>query len=207
MIPLLGKLAFFGMMVGWFAIQLPHQRRSRRTPVAVSKRDFAERIRMAMSGTGLGYLPLAYLALSVFGVGFGGVGERDTDAGLLGAGIVVASLALYMFRQSHAGLGRDWSRTLELRSDHRLRTEGVYAYVRHPMYAAFWLWAIAQALLLPNWIAGLSGLVGFGCLYLFRVPAEERMMRERFGADYDAYARTTPRVLPWRIVLPGGIRR
>lgn len=200
MIPLLSKLVFLAMMVGWFVIQYPHQRRSRRTPVAVSKRDPAERVRMALSGTGLGYLPLAYLVLGLFGVGFGGFAERGTNVGLLAAGTIVAALALAMFHLSHAGLGREWSRTLELRSDHRLRTDGAYAYVRHPMYAAFWLWAIAQALLLPNWIAGLSGLVGFGCLYLFRVPVEERMMRERFGAEYDAYARATPRVLPWKFL-------
>ena len=45
-----------------------------------------------------------------------------------------------------------------------LVTEGIYGRVRHPMYTAFWLWAVAQALLLPNWIAGFSGLIGFGTL-------------------------------------------
>ncbi len=34
------------------------------------------------------------------------------------------------------------------------------------MYTAFWLWAVAQALLLPNWLAGCAGLIGFGILFL-----------------------------------------
>ena len=38
-----------------------------------------------------------------------------------------------------------------------LVTNGIYRRIRHPMYSAFWLWAIAQALLLPNWIAGPAG--------------------------------------------------
>ncbi|MEY9820254.1 hypothetical protein ABIF75_003900 [Bradyrhizobium japonicum] len=38
--------------------------------------------------------------------------------------------------------------------------------VRHPMYSAFWLWAIAQALL-PNWIAGFAGPAGFADLVLW----------------------------------------
>ena len=54
-------------------------------------------------------------------------------------------------------LGRNWSITLEIRDSHRLVTDGLYRYVRHPMYTSFWLWAIAQALLIPNWIAGLQG--------------------------------------------------
>ena len=64
------------------------------------------------------------------------------------------------------------------------------------MYAAFWLCAVAQALLLPNWIAGLSGLVGFGTLFFFRVGNEERMMLETFGDEYRQYMARTNRVIP-----------
>jgi protein-S-isoprenylcysteine O-methyltransferase Ste14 len=64
------------------------------------------------------------------------------------------------------------------------------------MYAAFWLWAIAQFLLLPNWIAGPAGLVGFGTLFFGRVAREEELMIESFGEEYRTYMRTTARVLP-----------
>ena len=70
---------------------------------------------------------------------------------------------------THRELGRNWSIRLKLREGHSLVTKGVYRYVRHPMYSAFWLWAIAQCLLLPNWIAGPAGLVGFGTLFFGRV--------------------------------------
>ena len=68
--------------------------------------------------------------------------------------------------------------------------------MRHPMYAAFWLWAIAQALLLPNWIAGPAGLVGFGTLFFLRIRREEEMMIEIFGDEYRSYMRRTWKVLP-----------
>ena len=80
------------------------------------------------------------------------------------------------FHLTHRALGRNWSVTLEVRESHKLVTDGVYRHVRHPMYTAFWLWAVSQALLLPNWVAGFSGVVGFGTLYLFRVDHEERLM-------------------------------
>jgi protein-S-isoprenylcysteine O-methyltransferase Ste14 len=64
------------------------------------------------------------------------------------------------------------------------------------MYAAHWLWGIAQALLIPNWIAGLSSLVIFIFLYLLRVPREERVMIEHFGDEYREYMKQTGRVLP-----------
>ena len=65
------------------------------------------------------------------------------------------------------------------------------------MYSAFWLWAIAQALLLPNWIAGFAGLAGFGILFFGRVAREEQMMLETFGDSYRAYMARTGRIFPF----------
>jgi len=102
-----------------------------------------------------------------------------------------------MFHRTHEALGRNWSVTLEVRENHRLVTEGIYRYLRHPMYTAFWLWALAQALLLPNWIAGPAGLLGFGTLYFFRVSREEQLMLDTFGEEYRAYMARTRRIIPW----------
>jgi protein-S-isoprenylcysteine O-methyltransferase Ste14 len=65
------------------------------------------------------------------------------------------------------------------------------------MYSAFWLWAIAQALLLPNWIAGFAGIAGFGILFFGRVAREERMLQQTFGDNYREYMARTGRVFPW----------
>jgi protein-S-isoprenylcysteine O-methyltransferase Ste14 len=55
---------------------------------------------------------------------------------------------------------------------------------------------VAQLLLLPNWIAGPAGLIGFGILFFFRVGREEQMMLETFGEDYRAYMQRTARLIP-----------
>ena len=112
------------------------------------------------------------------------------------AGIVVFAGALWLLWRSHADLGRNWSATAEIKESHRLVTGGVFRHIRHPMYAAHWLWGIGQALLIPNWIAGLSSLVIFIPLYLLRVPREERVMIEHFGDEYREYMKQTGRVLP-----------
>ncbi len=65
------------------------------------------------------------------------------------------------------------------------------------MYSSFFLLALAQILLLPNWFAGAAGLVGVGVLYGFRVRQEERMMREQFGAEYLDYVAHAKRLIPW----------
>ena len=112
------------------------------------------------------------------------------------AGVVIMLLALWLFWRSHTDLGQNWSISLELRKDHRLVKHGVYRFIRHPMYGAIWLWSLAQALLLANWLGGLSALVTFAPLYFVRTPREEHLMCEHFGEEYREYMQQTGRVLP-----------
>ncbi len=115
-------------------------------------------------------------------------------AGWVGVGMVAASLLL--FWRAYADLGRNWSPTLEIAQDHQLVTGGVYGRIRHPVYAAMWLWALANPLMLWNWVAGFGLLVVFAVLYVRRVPREEAMMRDHFGDAYREYAARTPALLP-----------
>jgi protein-S-isoprenylcysteine O-methyltransferase Ste14 len=177
--------------VGWYVIRYPHERRSRRTPVAERRDRVRDAVLMIISFTGLFAIPLTYALTSQ--PKLAGYPFHPLQAWL---GVLVLIGAMALFRRTHRDLGRAWSVTLEIRKEHRLVTHGIYARLRHPMYAAFWLWALSQALLLPNWIAGFSGLVGFGTLFFCRVGHEERMMLETFGEEYREYVARTKRIVP-----------
>ena len=77
---------------------------------------------------------------------------------------------------------------------------GPYRYVRNPMYVAFLVANVGQALLLSRpvlliYAAALTfALVGFVRFY------EERTLARRFGADYEAYRKQVP---GWWPRLPG----
>ena len=62
--------------------------------------------------------------------------------------------------------------------------------------ASQWLLVIAQPLLLPNWIAGFLNLLVFIPFYFLRVKAEEQMMLDSFGTQYQEYMKRTGGVLP-----------
>lgn len=185
------KAIYLILAIGWYIIRIPHERRSRRTPVSRSARGIKERILLSISFTGLGILPFTYVAF-----GFPRFARYAFQPTLAWVGSLFAFASLLLFYHTHRALGRNWSVSLDLRESHKLITHGVYTYVRHPMYTAFWLWAIAQALLLPNWIAGPAGLIGFGTLYFFRVGKEEDLMSEAFGDEYRSYMSRTGRVVP-----------
>ena len=112
------------------------------------------------------------------------------------AGTVVYAAAFVLLWRSHADLDRAFSPITEITGGQQLVTDGVYRFIRHPMYAAHFLWALAQPLLLWNWVAGFSMLVTFLPLYLVRVPKEETMMEAAFGDAYRSYMQQTGRIFP-----------
>ncbi|MGB8609253.1 protein-S-isoprenylcysteine O-methyltransferase [Bradyrhizobium sp.] len=185
------KLTFVLLAVGWYAIRFEHARRSRRVAVRRDSRDSRENALLLISLSGLGILPLLYVATAF--PRFADYTFRPAQAWI---GVLFAVAALLLFQMTHRALGRNWSVTLQLRQDHKLITSGIYRKIRHPMYTAFWLWAVAQACLLPNWFAGFAGLVGFGVLFIGRIGREERMMLETFGDDYREYMSKTYRIIP-----------
>jgi protein-S-isoprenylcysteine O-methyltransferase Ste14 len=188
----IAKAIWLVCVIAWWIIRYPYERRAKQATVARSGRDAGEWILLAISLTGLGIVPIIY----VF-TGYPRIADHAFVPALAWAGIVPALASLWLFHRTHRELGRNWSVSLEVRDQHRLVTSGVYRYVRHPMYSAFFLWAVAQGLLLPNWVAGLSGLIGFGILFWFRVGREERLMLETFGQDYRTYMAHTARIVPW----------
>jgi protein-S-isoprenylcysteine O-methyltransferase Ste14 len=188
----IAKIIWLACGLGWFFLRFQPRQHARKTPVRYSGRGAREFALLAASLTGLGIVPCIYVAAHF---------PRAADYPLIPAlsylGIAVEVACLWLFYRSHRDLGHNWSVSLDLRERHTLVTTGVYGLVRHPMYAGFWLMALGQALLLPNWIAGPAGLVGFGILFFGRVAREEAMMISAFGEEYRTYMRRTARVVPW----------
>lgn len=115
--------------------------------------------------------------------------QATTVAVLMGSAIALFSWA------SHA-MGRNWAIVASTRSDHALVTDGPFARVRNPIYVALFLFMLAFAVAYGHY----AGLVPGVPLYLFgtmlRVRIEEQLLRDRFGVDYDIYARRVKRFVP-----------
>lgn len=74
---------------------------------------------------------------------------------------------------------------------HQLVTNGPYAFMRHPGYAGFFVWAVGLQLCLGN--PGTLALFVHILIPFFegRIKDEERALLERFGSEYLAYRRRT----------------
>ena len=187
-----GEVSWLLGIIAWYVIRYPFERRAKRLRVVRDYRSLPEKVALSAALFGMAILPAFYVATGI---------PREADYAArpwaIVAGIVIFVFGLWIFRRSHKDLGRNWSVTLEIREKHKLVTRGLYRFIRHPMYASFLLIALAQAFLLPNWVAGLSGLVGLAVLFFMRVNVEERMMADTFGEEYRVYSGKTKRIIPY----------
>ena len=184
-------IVFLVGFVAYVAIRGVYARRAKREVRIHRQIDGQEKLLLVLVILGSVLIPVLYLFTPWLRFA-----DYHLSAVARWSGLVVMLAALWLFWRSHADLGRNWSISLELRRDHCLVTDGVYRWVRHPMYAAIWLWSIAQALLLENWLAGWSSLAPFAAMYFLRTPREERMLCEFFGAEYSKYMQRTGRLWP-----------
>ena len=188
--PWYAKAAVLAASMAMVVIRAPHGNRSRKVKVVRSRKGSLEVMLLILAWLSF-FLPLLWVFKPIFA--FADYPLRPVPFAL---DVVCFVAGLWIFQRSHADLGDFWSITLEVREKHRLVTEGIYRRIRHPMYLGIFLYSLGQALLVPNWVAGPSYGLAFGLLFALRIRAEERMMRDEFPQEYDAYVARTKRLIP-----------
>jgi protein-S-isoprenylcysteine O-methyltransferase Ste14 len=113
-------------------------------------------------------------------------------------GVLNAIGAVWLGYLAHRNLGSNYTPDLRTKVEHQVVVEGIYAWIRHPMYTSFFVLLASYFLLTANWLIGLLGL-GYSLLIVERAGHEEQMLIERFGGEYRAYMQRTGRFVPrWR---------
>jgi protein-S-isoprenylcysteine O-methyltransferase Ste14 len=138
-------------------------------------------------------VPLALMGDSLFAY------RLPRNAATYAMGAAFLALNFWVSRRVHQEFSfKKLAGLPELNPNHPLHGvvgTGIYARVRHPRYANIILGFLAFGLLTGAAAIFLLAFVTF-LLYLIVTPLEERELREQYGSEYDAYARTVPRFLP-----------
>lgn len=108
---------------------------------------------------------------------------------VLGLASLIAGLAM-----------RSWSAGV-LHKVLKLSTDGPYSLVRNPLYLGSFLMMAGFGLLIDDWWSAPIILVVVGFIYAVQIRAEEKALKEIFGAQWLAYKASTPRIIP-RLRLP-----
>ncbi|MCF8368069.1 MAG: isoprenylcysteine carboxylmethyltransferase family protein [Bacteroidales bacterium] len=107
------------------------------------------------------------------------------------SGVVFGVCAIILFYWALRSLGNNFFASLKMKEGHQLITSGLYKWSRHPMYVAFVIMWLSFFLLSANWFIGSTGLVTYVIIFIWRIPKEERMLTEHFGARYLNYKKQT----------------
>lgn len=121
------------------------------------------------------------------------------NAATYGLGTALLLLNFWVGRRVHQQFSfKKLAGLPELNPEHSLRgvvDTGIYARVRHPRYANILLGFVAFGLLTGGAGIFLLAIASF-LMYLIVTPLEERELRQQYGSEYEAYARSIPRFVP-----------
>lgn len=107
--------------------------------------------------------------------------------------LLSASGAL-IFAFAKKQIGKEFSPCHEAYIPDKIVCEGVYSYVRHPIYSAMLLFFIGISLVSLHWLA-LMNLIALFSYYLKSVTLEEQALVENFQ-QYIDYQKKTGRFIP-----------
>jgi protein-S-isoprenylcysteine O-methyltransferase Ste14 len=142
-------------------------------------------------------LQMAGFAVTGFGAVRGSLPAESPEA--IAAALAVALLmagAIALFVSATRAMGANWSIAARMRADHQLVTSGIFARLRHPIYTGMALFLAALAVGLGHYANLIVGIPLFAAGSFLRIREEERLLREKFGAAYDAYAASVRRFIP-----------
>ncbi len=111
-------------------------------------------------------------------------------------GLVMIVLGVIIRFVAIATLRRNFSSRLRIREGHTLVKNGIYHWVRHPAYLGLMLIFLGVPFLFSS-VLGFLVMLLVVPLLLHRIGLEERMLIERFGAEYEEYRKRTKKLIPF----------
>jgi protein-S-isoprenylcysteine O-methyltransferase Ste14 len=138
---------------------------------------------------------LAFLVLYSIYPPFMNLIHLNSPVWLRWLGTLFAFIGTAFWIYSQAVLDKYWSPQLQIQKEHKIITSGPYRVIRHPIYAATFIWVIGLALFTANMVFAFIALLTIIWLIL-RVPKEEKMMIGQFGDEYKKYMQITGRFFP-----------
>ncbi|KNZ81540.1 Protein-S-isoprenylcysteine O-methyltransferase [Termitomyces sp. J132] len=119
---------------------------------------------------------------------------------LLGIFLVLVGQSLRSAAMIHASTNFSHAVAFRKRESHRLVTDGVYAWFRHPSYAGFFYWALGTQLVLQNPVTFVMFSFLLWRFFYYRTKygaAEEKALIEFFGDDYLKYRQRVGTKIPF----------
>jgi protein-S-isoprenylcysteine O-methyltransferase Ste14 len=94
-------------------------------------------------------------------------------------------------------LGKHFTATIQLQKEHKLISTGPYSAIRHPSYLGALLALVGSAMFLNSLIGTFAAVVAMITAYVVRIKAEEKVLENLFGNEYQDYKNRTKKLIPF----------
>ncbi len=125
-----------------------------------------------------------------------GIAVFGNSEGVRYLGLISFSLGFTLMTWAEVSLGRHFSVYVKVRGDHKLVTDGLYRYIRHPRYLGIMVFATGISLVYRSWLA-LIFVAMLAVVLLWRIRQEEQLLHRVFGIEWESYVRKSWRLLPF----------
>ena len=123
-------------------------------------------------------------------------GPAGAESAMAALAVILVAVSVGLVASAVRTLGKQWSLTARVMEGHALIQSGPYRLVRNPIYTGMLGMLLATGLAVSRWWCIAAAAIVYLLGTQIRVVSEERLLREEFGADFDAYAARVPSLIP-----------
>lgn len=191
---LAARAAFYAVIVCWWIFGLTFWLRKRPPRAREAKRDWTSLSGLLLQAAGyvcVWSFPLRQKHFSPVASG-----SPVAEWGLAALTVAIAVASVWLVNTAARRLGKQWALAARLVEGHMLIQDGPYRFVRNPIYTGMFGMLVATGLAVTQWIPLLVAIVLFIPGTYIRIRSEERLLRQAFGSEFEAYARRVPALIP-----------
>jgi protein-S-isoprenylcysteine O-methyltransferase Ste14 len=112
----------------------------------------------------------------------------------LGVAIIISGLSIRWL--SIIQLSSAFTVNVAIANNHKLKTDGIYKYVRHPSYLGLLLIMLGFSVGMNSYISIIIVTFPILLAILYRIKVEEDILLLEFGNDYLEYCNKTKKLIP-----------
>jgi protein-S-isoprenylcysteine O-methyltransferase Ste14 len=94
-------------------------------------------------------------------------------------------------------LGKYFTRGIEIETNHQLVSNGLYTYLKHPLYLGLFLLGVSTSFVYGNYLMIIVSMLLMGSTLNYRMVLEERAMEQVIGKRYTEWKAKRYRFIPF----------
>ena len=111
-------------------------------------------------------------------------------------GLILMVPGFLLMQAAEKYLDRQFSIQVTLQKDHKLIQNGPYKFIRHPRYLGILASFLGISLIFRS-LPGMLLIIALALVFVWRIYAEESLMRLEFGKEWEAYCLRSWRIFPF----------